>query len=291
MKLVSFRSHGEESWGLVEHDEIRNLGALTRAGNRSLGAVLRAGDLESVVARADDAELVPRAAVESLPPVTDAQKILCVGLNYADHIREMGRPWPEKPVVFTRFNDSLVGDGSPLVAPSNSAMFDYEGELAVVIGKAGRRISAEDALSHVLGYSIMNDGSLRDYQHHTHQFTPGKNFPRSGGFGPAIVTVDEFGEIGARGIATRVNGTVLQESTLDQLVFSVADLVAYCSEWTVLNPGDVIATGTPGGVGDGREPPIWLTPGDVVEVEIEGLGTLTNPVVGEDRRLQERNAS
>lgn len=291
MKLVSFRSDRGISWGVVEHEGVRDFGASVSAAGRGLGAVLRACDLESVIAGTDNTNLISLTKVELLPPVTDAEKILCIGLNYADHIREMGRPWPNKPVVFTRFNDSLVGDGSPLIAPSNSAMFDYEGELAVVIGKTGRHISVEDAPSYVLGYSIMNDGSVRDYQRHTHQFTPGKNFPSSGGFGPVIVTADEFGEIGAKSIVTRVNGTVVQESNLDQLVFSVADLIAYCSEWTELNPGDVIATGTPGGVGDGREPAVWLAPGDVVEVEIEDLGTLTNPIVGEGQRLQERKAT
>ena len=282
MKLVSFGIGGRSSWGLLEGSDIRDLGALPISRNRSLGSVLREGDLDAVIADARAAAVVPTAETRLLPPVTDAQKIICVGLNYADHIQEMNRPLPDKPVIFTRFNDSLVGDGTPLVAPRNSAKFDFEGEFAAVIGTTARHVDPADALSHVLGYSILNDGSLRDYQRHTHQFTPGKNFPRSGSFGPAIVTADEFGEVGERQITTRVNDVVTQSSTLDQLVFSVEQLIAYCSEWTTLNPGDVIATGTPGGVGDGRDPALYLFSGDVVQVEIDGLGTLTNPVVEED---------
>jgi 2-keto-4-pentenoate hydratase/2-oxohepta-3-ene-1,7-dioic acid hydratase in catechol pathway len=213
--------------------------------------------------------------------VPDAQKIICVGLNYADHIAEMKRATPEKPVIFTRFADSLVGHGEALVAPRNSTSFDYEGEFAVVIGREARHVDESDALDHVLGYTIMNDGSLRDYQRHTSQFTPGKNFPRSGSLGPAIVTADEFGAVGSQRIQTRVNGQLVQDSTLDQLVFDVAQLVAYCSEWTALQPGDIIATGTPGGVGDGRDPALWLSPGDVVEIAIDGLGALTTSVIEE----------
>jgi len=278
MRLVSFTRSGRPSWGVLAADGIRDLGDV--AGGRTLAAVLRDGDLDAVVA--EPGTRVARDDVTLLPPVTDAEKIICIGLNYADHIKEMNRPWPAKPVVFTRFNDSFVGDGEALVAPRNSTNFDYEGEFTVVIGKGGRHIAAADALDHVLGYTIMNDGSLRDYQRHTHQFTPGKNFPRSGGLGPAIVTADEFGDMAGQRITTAVNGEIVQDSTLDQLVFGVAELIAYCSEWTTLSPGDVIATGTPGGVADGHDPARWLFPGDIVDITVEGIGTLTNPVVEED---------
>jgi len=276
MRLVSFTHTGRASWGQLTADGIRDLGTAT---GRTLGAVLRDGDLEAALAASPPT--LSRDDVKLLPPITDAGKIICIGLNYADHIKEMNRPWPEKPVVFTRFNDSLVGSGEALVAPRNSTSFDYEGEFTIVIGRGGRHISVDHALDHVLGYTIMNDGSLRDYQRHTHQFTPGKNFPRSGGLGPEIVTADEFGPVGSQRITTAVNGEIVQDSTLDQLVFSVAELISYCSEWTSLTPGDLIATGTPGGVADGHDPARWLFPGDIVDITVEGIGTLTNPVVEE----------
>jgi 2-keto-4-pentenoate hydratase/2-oxohepta-3-ene-1,7-dioic acid hydratase in catechol pathway len=257
------------------------LGELAAAEGRSLGQVLREGALDELLARLDSAPRAQRSDVTLLPPVADAQKIICVGLNYADHIAEMNRPTPEQPVIFTRFNDTLVGSGEEIVAPKASEQFDYEGEFTIVVGKGGRRIPADRALEHVFGYTIMNDGSVRDYQRHTHQFTPGKNFPRSGSLGPEIVTADEFGPVGAQRITTRINGEVVQESSLDQLVFGVADLIAYCSQWTELAPGDLIATGTPGGVGDGHDPKRWLRAGETLEVEVEGVGVLRNPVVGE----------
>lgn len=281
MKFVSFIHAGHSSWGSLDGDSIRDLGALEVSTGRSLGAVLRDGSLQDIVESAADAPTLTQDSVTFLPPIPDAQKIICVGLNYADHIKEMNRPWPEKPVIFTRFADSLVGDGEQLIAPGNSTSFDYEGEFAVVIGREARHVDVADALEYVLGYTIMNDGSLRDYQRHTSQFTPGKNFPRSGSLGPAIVTADEFGVVGSQRIQTRVNGQLVQDSTLDQLVFDVAHLVAYCSEWTTLHPGDIIATGTPGGVGDGRRPALWLAPGDVLRISVDGLGTLTSPVAAE----------
>lgn len=280
MRLVSFTTADGPSWGTMDDGDIIAYGTSALAAGRSLRAVLRDGDIADVLA--GDAPRISRDDVRVLPPITDPEKVICVGLNYADHIREMNRPWPEKPVIFTRFADSLVGDGAALVAPRNSTSFDYEGEFVIVIGHEARHVDAADALEHVFGYTIMNDGSLRDYQRHTHQFTPGKNFPASGSVGPAIVTADEFGAVGSQAIRTRVNGEQVQASTLDQLVFSVADLIAYCSEWTTLRPGDLIATGTPGGVGDGRSPALWLFPGDVVEIDVDGIGTLTNPVVEED---------
>ena len=281
MRLASFippDSTGP-SWGVVDSDVIHDLGAVTGLG--SLGDALRLGRLDTALGAISTAPAVGLAHVQFLPPVPDARKILCVGLNYADHIAEMGRETPQKPVIFTRFADTLVGAGQAIVAPRNSARLDYEGELTIVIGRTARHVSREDALDHVLGYTIMNDGSVRDYQRHTAQFTPGKNFPRSGALGPWIVTRNEFEEVGRRRITTFVNDLPVQDSTLDQLVFDVAELVSYISEWTELSPGDLIATGTPGGVGDGRDPQLYLFPGDVVRVEIEGIGSLTNPVAEE----------
>lgn len=278
MRLISVVTNEGQDWGLLEGSEVRLLGSTPLGRNRSLGETLRDGDLDQVIAAGGEAACVPLPKVRALPPITDAGKIICVGLNYADHIKEMGRPWPEKPVIFTRFTDSLVGADAALIAPSVSEQFDFEGEFTVVIGTGGRHIPAETALDHVLGYTIMNDGSIRDYQRHTHQFGPGKNFPSSGSLGPVIVTADEFGPIHTQRIRTRVSGNVVQDSTLDQLVFDVSRLIAYCSEWTELAPGDLIATGTPGGVGDGHDPKLWLKPGDSIEIEIEGIGILRNSV-------------
>ncbi len=278
MKYVTFKSGASVSWGILQDDLISDLGSLPSIKGKTLGQALRKGLVNEAVANSKKANKIAKNDVVLLAPIIDAKKILCIGLNYADHIAEMNRPTPEYPVVFTRYNDSVVGHGTPIVAPRNSTQFDYEGELAVVIGKTARHVSADAAMDHVFGYSVFNDGSIRDYQRHTHQFTPGKNFPNSGSFGPYIVTADEAGNIPSKKITTKVNDALVQDSTLDQLVFNVAQLIAYCSEWTTLQPGDVIVTGTPGGVGDSRDPKLWLFPGDVVEVEVEGIGRLVNQV-------------
>lgn len=278
MKYVTFKSGASVSWGILQDDLISDLGSLPSIKGKTLGQALRKGLVNEAVANSKKANKIAKNDVVLLAPIIDAKKILCIGLNYADHIAEMNRPTPEYPVVFTRYNDSVVGHGTPIVAPRNSTQFDYEGELAVVIGKTARHVSADAAMDHVFGYSVFNDGSIRDYQRHTHQFTPGKNFPNSGSFGPYIVTADEAGNIPSKKITTKVNDVLVQDSTLDQLVFNVAQLIAYCSEWTTLQPGDVIVTGTPGGVGDSRDPKLWLFPGDVVEVEVEGIGRLVNQV-------------
>lgn len=275
MKLVSFLNEGEPRWGILEDDRI----LAAPATLPSLRAALRTHGMDALTRAV---EPMDASVVTMLPPVPDADKIICVGLNYLDHIVETGRDKPTHPVIFTRFADSLVADGAPLLAPPESGTFDFEGELAVVIGKQGRRIPVEAALDHVLGYSILNDGSIREFQHQTHQFTPGKNFDASGSFGPAIVTPDELGDLSTRRITTTLNGDVVQDSDLGQLVFSVADLIARISVWTTLRPGDVIATGTPGGVGAAREPKLWMRPGDRVDVSIDGIGTLSNQIVIDD---------
>ena len=193
----------------------------------------------------------------------------------------MGNRPPAYPAVFTRWPDTLVAHGAPLVRPKDTERFDYEGELAVVIGRGGRAIGRDRALDHVAGYSIFNDASVRDWQRHGGQFTPGKNFPGSGGFGPALVTPDEIDDLGAQRVQTRLNGTLMQDQPVADLIFDVPWLVEYLSAFTTLSPGDVIITGTPGGVGDGRDPPVYLQPGDTVEVSIGAIGTLHNPVVAE----------
>ncbi len=218
-----------------------------------------------------------------LPPLQNPAKAFAIGLNYVDHAAESNFEPPRHPVLFQRFPTSWVAHGAPLLRPKVSTQFDYEAELVAVIGKAGRYIPKENALEHVAGYSIFNEGSIRDYQFRSGQWLWGKNFDRSGGFGPEFVTADEL-PAGARGLqlTCRVNGEVLQSANTDSMIFDVATLVAACSEGMALQPGDMIITGTPSGVGLARRPQVWLKPGDICEVEIEGLGVLRNPVIDED---------
>jgi 2-keto-4-pentenoate hydratase/2-oxohepta-3-ene-1,7-dioic acid hydratase in catechol pathway len=256
----------------VEGDRIVPLGG-TAPGLR---AALAGGALPQTGGGAP----VALSDVELLPPVPDAPRIFCVGLNYVAHREETGRKPTEHPVIFVRFAQSVAGHGAALAAPPESDTFDYEGELAVVIGRPGRRIAERDALSHVAGYACFMDGTIREYQRHTHQYTPGKNFDDSGGFGPFLVTPDEAGDPnGGLRLETRLNGQVVQEAHTGQMIFTVPVLIAYLSRFTGLRPGDVIATGTPGGVGFKRTPPQFMHPGDVVEVEIERIGCLENRIV------------
>ena len=213
-------------------------------------------------------------------PVPDPGKIICIGLNYVDHAKEGGNPIPAYPAVFLRTRSSLVAHGQPLVRPLCSDKFDYEAELAIVIGKPARGVSETEALSCVFGYSCFNDGSIRDYQRKSTQWTMGKNFDGTGPFGPDIVTADELptGAVGLR-VVSRLNGQTMQNGNTADMIFPVARTVALMSEVMTLEPGDVIITGTPAGVGYARKPPVFLRPGDVCEIEIEGVGTLSNPVV------------
>lgn len=222
---------------------------------------------------------LPLAQVELAAPVDARSKIICVGANYRDHAAEIGHGTEGPPQTFLRHAETLVGHQQPLVRPRASEHFDFEGELAVVIGRSGRHLRAEEALSHVLGYSILMDGSVRDFQRR--DLNAGKNFWHSGAMGPCIVTADELPAPSALTLTTRLNGQVVQQGHTSQMVNDVAALIAYCSQWTPLAPGDIIATGTPAGVGSRRQPPLWMRAGDVLEVSIEGLGTLRNPVVDE----------
>ncbi|TCQ99067.1 fumarylacetoacetate hydrolase family protein [Neorhizobium sp. JUb45] len=218
-----------------------------------------------------------------LPPFAGSSKMICVGLNYVDHSAETGFKVPDYPTVFPRFASSLIGHLNPIIKPATSDQLDYEGEVAVILSKGGRYISEADALGHVLGYSVFNDASIRDYQLRTPQWTIGKNFDGTGAFGPALVTADEL-PLGAAGlsITTRLNGTVVQNANTNDLVFSVAKLISDLSKTMTLEPGDAIITGTPAGVGAGRKPPLWMKHGDVCEVEVEGIGLLRNTVKNED---------
>lgn len=229
-----------------------------------------------------DGPLIDLGTVQLLPPLSAPDKIICIGLNYADHSAESGFQQPEYPTVFARFASSLVAHEAPIVRPRVSEQLDYEGELVAIIGRGGRHIDRANALDHVAGYSLFNDASIRDYQFKSPQWIMGKTFDGTGAFGPEFVTADELPR-GAAGLKlqTRLNGAVVQEALTNDLVFDVATLVSLVSVAMTLSPGDLIVTGTPSGVGLARKPPLWMKPGDVCEVEIEGLGVLRNPVAEE----------
>jgi 2-keto-4-pentenoate hydratase/2-oxohepta-3-ene-1,7-dioic acid hydratase in catechol pathway len=277
MHLASVvRPDGTPSFGLLEGPSLFDLGG---GRWRDLAALLAdPAGLDAARALRPTLAPTPLATLTLLPPIPRPGKILCVGLNYLEHRNETGRAPTEHPVIFVRFPDSLVAHGAPLRHPGVSQEYDYEGELAVVIGRAAHQVPEARALEHVAGYACFNDGSVRDWQRHTHQFTPGKNFLRSGAFGPALVTADEVGDPTTLTLTTRVSGEVLQQASTAELLFPIPRLIAYLSAFTRLEPGDVIATGTPGGVGAKRVPPRFLAPGDVVEVEISRVGRLSNPV-------------
>ncbi len=276
MKLVSFRRpDGRASWGIVSGSGIVDCGSRAPSLRQALTNL---GSLRSEAEKQPDVQL---DAVTILPPIPDPEKILCVGLNYLTHIAEGGREPPEKPIIFVRFPNSQVGQGQPLIAPKTSDNFDYEGELAVVIGKTCRHVAKSDWQSVIAGYSCYNDGSIRDWQRHSGQFTPGKNFFQSGAFGPYLVTPDEVPDIRSCTLLTRVNGEERQRAPISDLCFDIPTLIEYCSTFTQLEPGDVIVTGTTGGVGAYFKPPKWLKPGDTVEVEVTGVGLLRNPVAAE----------
>jgi len=282
MKLVSFLSAGRPSFGVVEDGGVVDLGR--RLGGRwpTLKALIAADALAEAARVAQEAASDIRLdAVELAPVIPDPDKIICVGLNYRDHVAETGRTVTPHPALFPRYAASQVGHLQPLVKPKVSDDFDYEGELAVVIGKGGRYISAERALEHVAGYACYNDGSVRDWQRHTSQYLAGKTFAGTGGFGPWLVTADEIPDPARLTLETRLNGRVVQHTTTDLMITTVPEQIAYVSTILPLLPGDVIVSGTPGGVGFKRNPPLFMRPGDVVEVEISGIGVLRNPIVAE----------
>ncbi|MEL6297922.1 MAG: fumarylacetoacetate hydrolase family protein [Pseudomonadota bacterium] len=287
MRLVSYLSGGSARVGCVKGDKVVDLSACDPQIPSTMRGLIEGGD--AAMARVKDALADPSAsnsfdlgALTLLPVVTDAPKILCVGLNYVDHAKEGGNAVPDYPGMFMRSNRSMIGHGEPMVRPHASDTLDYEAELLVIVGRGGRHISQADALSHVFGYSICNDGSVRAYQRKGAQWTPGKNFDGTGAVGPWIVTPDELPE-GADGltIRSRLNGEVMQNSNTKNMIFKVPHVIAIASEFTTLEPGDMIAMGTPEGVGYPRNPPVFMRPGDVVEVEIEDIGVLRNPVIDE----------
>ncbi|WP_447892355.1 fumarylacetoacetate hydrolase family protein [Pseudomonas marginalis] len=282
MKLTSFIVQGRSSYGVVEGDQIIDLESLKPTLGSDLKQAIGQNRLNELsAARLASLPRIPLAEVTFLPVIPNPGKVLCIGINYATHVRETGREMPTYPMIFTRFADSQTAHLQPIVRPTASHKLDFEGELAVVIGKVARHVKHADALDYVAGYACYNDGSVRDWQKHTIQFVPGKNFPNTGGFGPWLVTGDEIGDPQDLELTTRLNGQVMQHTRTSDMIFDVRQLIEYCSTFTELAPGDVIVTGTTGGVGAFREPPVWMKPGDQVEVEIAGIGTLRNSIVDE----------
>jgi 2-keto-4-pentenoate hydratase/2-oxohepta-3-ene-1,7-dioic acid hydratase in catechol pathway len=283
MKLISFTRLGRTGFGAMVKGGVVDLTSVISQDVTSLrGLLATPGGLEaarnSLEGRSADFAL---SDVTLLPVVPDPGKILCVGLNYETHRAETKRPEAQHPTMFTRYADSQVAHGQAMIKPAVSEKLDFEGEVAVIIGKGGRYIDEADAMSHVAGYACYNDGTARDWQRHTHQFTPGKTFPGTGAFGPWMLTADEVADYSTLAIETRLNGEVMQKATLADLIFPVERLIAYISSFTPLAPGDVILSGTPGGVGDRREPPLYMKAGDLVEIDIGPLGCLSNVVADE----------
>lgn len=281
MRVTSFEHGDRPSFGVVVDGGVVDAGARLAGQFADLRDVLRAGALDRLHEMSSLAADLSGEDIRYLPVIPNSTKILCVGINYLGHIRETGRDVPRHPVFFTRFADSFVGHDQPLIRPRVSTDFDYEGEMAVIIGKRARHVPRARAMDHVAGFTCCNEGSIRDFQYHTIQFTAGKNFHRSGALGPWMVTCDEQPDPAALHLQTRLNGEVLQDAPVSDLCFDVPQLIEYCSTWTPLEPGDVIVTGTPGGVGRVRKPPIWMKPGDVVEIEIRGVGVLRNTIADE----------
>lgn len=273
-------------------DDIDRVGIATDSGLVDIGARLGIGSVRELLERDLLAEAGKLAGAKAdhdisaaafLPVVSDPRHIYCIGVNYLDHLKEVQaagvtRPLPERPSVFIRFPDTLVAHREPMLIPKVSDDFDYEAELAVIIGRAGRYIDESRALDHVAGYSCFNDGSVRDWQFHTTQVTPGKNFLATGGFGPWMVTADEIPDPHGLDVKLVLNGRVLQSGNTRDMIFTIPKIVSYLSAFVPLQPGDVIATGTPAGVGFSRKPPLFMRSGDVCEVHIEKVGVLRNPI-------------
>lgn len=280
MRFVSFEYQGKATYGLWNDDKSwSQVPAGFAAQFPDLKSVIAANQLDALAAAArHTGPLVMAADAHLLPVIPNPGKVLCVGLNYKTHVAEMKRADSEYPAIFTRFADSLGAHEAPLFKPKATKRFDFEGELAVIIGKGGRNISQSDAWDHIAGYASFNDGTARDWQRHTHQWTPGKNFPGTGPLGPFMAARKAIPDVNQLTLETRLNGNVMQHASLADLIFTLPVIIEYVSGFTTLSPGDVIATGTPGGVGDKREPPVYMNAGDVIEVEITGLGILRNVV-------------
>lgn len=276
MRFASFTGPDTTGFGIVADGRLRPV-----VSDRfpDLISVIAAGAYDEAAEAATEPVAIDDTSLS--PVLPNPGKIICIGMNYVAHINEMGRNRPAYPTLFTRFPDSLVGHGQPIIRPAASTHFDYEGELAVVIGRTARHVTADRAFDYIAGYACFLDGTLRDFQRHTPQFIAGKNFRHSGAFGPCLVTTDEIPDPHLLTLETRVNGLVMQAGRIDDLCFDIGALIEYLSTICQLEPGDVIATGTPGGVGAARDPQVWLRPGDIVEVAIDRIGVLRNEVVDE----------
>jgi 2-keto-4-pentenoate hydratase/2-oxohepta-3-ene-1,7-dioic acid hydratase in catechol pathway len=286
MRWITYRTpQGVEAVGLADEGGYRGL-PVAELGADLLALVAEGKEAQArAAARLASQPLIAVEAIAFLPVIPRPPKIICIGLNYVAHSAEAGFETPSYPAVFARYATSLVAHGAPILRPTVSEQLDFEGELAVIIAKGGRHIAQADALDHVGGYSIFNDGSIRDYQRKSAQWTMGKTFDATGGFGPELVTPDAVppGGKGLR-LETRLNGQVVQSASTDDLIFDVARLIVILSEVMTLCPGDVIVSGTPAGIGAARKPPLWMKPGDLCEVSIEGVGTLSNPIAQEEAK-------
>jgi 2-keto-4-pentenoate hydratase/2-oxohepta-3-ene-1,7-dioic acid hydratase in catechol pathway len=286
MRFVSFEISGVPGYGVIVPGGIADLGRRCGASYPTLADLIAARHVTDAAGYAAAPADYALDRVKLLPVIPNPKHIYCVALNYHDHFQEVStgvrREAPSYPAVFLRAADSLTGHLQPIIRPKVSIQLDYEGELAVIIGKRGRHISASHALDYVAGYSCFNDASVRDWQKHTKQATPGKNFFSTGALGPWLITRDEIENPHDLAITTRVNGAVMQDSRTSAMLFDIPAFIAYVSAILPLEPGDVLATGTPSGVGYSRKPPVFLAPGDTVEVEIERVGTLVNSIADEE---------
>jgi 2-keto-4-pentenoate hydratase/2-oxohepta-3-ene-1,7-dioic acid hydratase in catechol pathway len=278
MRLVTFSTAQGASYGIFTAKGIVDLKRYIGNQYPDLLSLIAGNGFAEAGKHASASADYKESDISFLPVIPNPGKILCVGLNYQDHVVETGRDNTEQPAIFIRVAESQVGHRQPIVRPKESKNLDFEAEIAVVIGKAGRRIAQKEAWGYIAGYSCYNDGSVRDWQRHTIQWTAGKNFTRTGGFGPWMVTADEIPPGTKLELSCRLNGERMQHATTDQMIFKIPKIIEYVSTWTTLQPGDVLVTGTPGGVGARRNPPVWMKPGDKVEVEIDKVGILENSI-------------
>ncbi len=279
MKFLSYSFQKKPMWGIATDQGVVSL---MSDRHPTLKSAIEDGSFEQL-----GKEAMGRAPTQALnqiaflPVITDPAKIICIGHNYEEHRVETQRDKTENPTVFLRVAESQLGHDQPMLIPPESSQLDYECEIAVIIGKSGRRIQEKDAWTHIAGYSAYNDGSVRDWQRHTTQFTPGKNFSATGAFGPYMVPRGVIKDNEELSLCTRLNGVVMQKATTHMMIFSIPRLIHYVSTFTTLVPGDVIVSGTPGGVGSRRTPPVWMKEGDLVEVEVDKIGILSNRIVKE----------
>ncbi len=278
MKLATFRTAQGASYGAVTGKGIVDLRRFLGNQYPDLKSLIAAGALDQAKKHLSETPDYQDSDVTWLPVIPNPDKIICVGLNYQEHVVETGRDNTEQPAIFLRLPESQTGHKQPIVRPRESTHLDFEAEIALIVGRAGRRISQKDAWSHIAGYSCYNDGSVRDWQRHTVQWTAGKNFASTGGFGPWMVTADEIAPGAKMTLVCRLNGQEMQRATTEQMIYKIPKIIEYVSTWTTLVPGDVLVTGTPGGVGARRNPPVWMKPGDKVEIEIDKVGILENSI-------------